>query len=233
MGVVLGGHPGILQGDRGAALSRHCSKFRRKTVKTLPPWRHRMIARFAGHTTASLGRGSEGGWERGADPVGAGRFGGRAGGGLAALDQPAGDQLADGRGGAGTLVVFAFAVLRWSAGKAVLEALTDGVNAVIDSTNVGIQFLFGPLIPDPKEGVVFALQVLPVIFFASLMAVLYYLRIISCAARTARRRFGAPGRAGRRWGDFHILVVVLVFWCGVDRFLPWTRTHIRQPDPTG
>jgi concentrative nucleoside transporter, CNT family len=78
-----------------------------------------------------------------------------------------------------TLVVFAFAVLRWSAGRAVLEALTDGVNAVINSANAGIQFLFGPLIPDPREGIVFALQVLPVIvFFASLMAVLYHLRIM-------------------------------------------------------
>ena len=27
---------------------------------------------------------------------------------------------------------------------AVLEALTDAVNAVINSTNAGIQFLFGP-----------------------------------------------------------------------------------------
>jgi CNT family concentrative nucleoside transporter len=55
------------------------------------------------------------------------------------------------------LVVFAFAVLRWSFGRAVLEALTDGVNAVINSSNAGIQFLFGPLIPDPEERVVFAL----------------------------------------------------------------------------
>jgi Na+ dependent nucleoside transporter N-terminus len=29
------------------------------------------------------------------------------------------------------LVAFAFAVLRWSFGRAVLEALTDAVNAVI------------------------------------------------------------------------------------------------------
>jgi len=78
-----------------------------------------------------------------------------------------------------TLVVFAFAVLRWSLGRTVLEALTDAVNAVINSSNAAIQFLFGPLIPDPEEGVVFALQVLPVIvFFASLMSVLYYLRVM-------------------------------------------------------
>jgi len=68
---------------------------------------------------------------------------------------------------------FAFAVLRWSFGRAVLETLTDGVNAVINSSNAGVQSLFGPLLPDPEEGVVFALQVLPVIiFFASLMSVL-------------------------------------------------------------
>jgi concentrative nucleoside transporter, CNT family len=83
-----------------------------------------------------------------------------------------------------TLVVFAFAVLRWSAGRAVLEALTDAVNAVINSSNAGIQFLFGPLIPEPREGVVFALQVLPVIiFFASLMSVLYYLKVMQVVIR--------------------------------------------------
>jgi nucleoside permease NupC len=75
-------------------------------------------------------------------------------------------------------------VLRWSVGRAALEALTNGVNAVISSSNAGIQFLFGPLIPDPKEGVVFALQVLPVIiFFASLMSVLYYLRVMQLVIR--------------------------------------------------
>jgi concentrative nucleoside transporter, CNT family len=78
-----------------------------------------------------------------------------------------------------TLVAFSFAVLRWSFGRAVLETLTDGVNAVINSSNAGVQFLFGPLLPDPEEGVVFALQVLPVIiFFASLMSVLYYLKVM-------------------------------------------------------
>jgi CNT family concentrative nucleoside transporter len=78
-----------------------------------------------------------------------------------------------------TLVVFAFAVLRWSFGRRVLEVLTDGVNAVINATNAGIQFLFGPLIPEPDQGIVFALQVLPVIIFsASLMAVLSYLKVM-------------------------------------------------------
>ena len=83
-----------------------------------------------------------------------------------------------------TLVVFAFAVLRWSFGRAVLETLTDGVNAVINSSSAGIQFLFGPLVPEPEEGVVFALQVLPVIiFFASLMSVLYYLKVMQVVIR--------------------------------------------------
>ena len=42
------------------------------------------------------------------------------------------------------------------------------------------------MLPDPEEGVVFALQVLPVIiFFASLMSVLYYLR--SCRWRSGGR----------------------------------------------
>lgn len=54
-----------------------------------------------------------------------------------------------------------------------------GSSTIIDSTNDGIGFLFGTLVPTEGEGVVFALQVLPVIvFFASLTAVLYHLRVL-------------------------------------------------------
>lgn len=76
-------------------------------------------------------------------------------------------------------VAFAVIVLYVPAGRAVLDALTRGVQAVIDSSSAGISFLFGPLIPPEGEGLVFALQVLPVIiFFAALTSVLYHWRVL-------------------------------------------------------
>lgn len=70
--------------------------------------------------------------------------------------------------GLGALVLF----VPW--GRRALTGMSNGFQAVIDSATDGIEFLFGPLLPD--EGVVFAFQVLPVIvFFASLTGVLFHL----------------------------------------------------------
>lgn len=70
--------------------------------------------------------------------------------------------------GFGVLVLFV------PPGRAALTAAANGVQAVIDSSRAGIEFLFGPLLPE--NGVIFAFQVLPVIvFFAALMSVLYHL----------------------------------------------------------
>ena len=68
-------------------------------------------------------------------------------------------------------------------GKDVLESMTNGVQSVIDSAKVGIDFLFGGLGTDAMfengVGFVFAVRVLPnIIFFSSLIAVLYYLNIM-------------------------------------------------------
>ncbi len=68
-------------------------------------------------------------------------------------------------------------------GKAILEAISNGVQCVIDSAKVGIDFLFGGLATDAMfengVGFVFALRVLPVIiFFSSFIAVLYYFGIM-------------------------------------------------------
>ncbi|SFV51016.1 Nucleoside permease NupC [hydrothermal vent metagenome] len=70
-------------------------------------------------------------------------------------------------------------------GASALKSVSNGVQAVIDSANSGISFLFGPLVSDKMfqlfegNGFVFALKVLPVIiFFASLMSVLYHLKIM-------------------------------------------------------
>ena len=68
-------------------------------------------------------------------------------------------------------------------GKDVLGSVTNGVQQVIDSAQAGISFLFGGLGTDAMfengVGFVFAIRVLPVIiFFSSLIAVLYYLGIM-------------------------------------------------------
>jgi CNT family concentrative nucleoside transporter len=68
-------------------------------------------------------------------------------------------------------------------GKDVLGSISNGVQQVIDSAKVGITFLFGGLGSDEMYsngvGFVFAIRVLPVIiFFSSLIAVLYYLNVM-------------------------------------------------------
>lgn len=63
-------------------------------------------------------------------------------------------------------------------GKAVLEKISTGVTNVLAYGQTGINFMFGE-IGQFKLGFVFAFHVLPVvIFFSSLVAVLYYLGIM-------------------------------------------------------
>ena len=80
---------------------------------------------------------------------------------------------------AGALVLF----VPW--GRRALESVSSVVQKVIDSGNTGIQFIFGNL-GDKTEnwGFVFAVKVLPIIiFFASLIGVLYYLGIMQLVVR--------------------------------------------------
>ncbi len=80
--------------------------------------------------------------------------------------------------GFGALVLF----VPW--GRTALRWMSDGFQTVIDSANEGISFLFGPLLPGEGEGVVFALQVLPVVvFFASLTGVLFHLGWLQVVVR--------------------------------------------------
>lgn len=74
-------------------------------------------------------------------------------------------------------------VLFWDAGAEALQALSNSMNSLIEMANKGIGFVFGGLITDKMYeigvGFVFAFRVLPlIIFFSSLIAVLYYLRIM-------------------------------------------------------
>jgi CNT family concentrative nucleoside transporter len=95
-------------------------------------------------------------------------------------------------------VGFGVAVLFWDPGERALAAASRGVQAVINSSREGITFLFGPLLPEADEGVVFALQVLPVIiFFASLTAVLYHLGVLQWVVK------GLGGGLGRLLGTQH------------------------------
>ena len=63
-------------------------------------------------------------------------------------------------------------------GQDVLYGVATAVGSVISYTNAGIQFMFGGLLSD-STGFVFAINVLSVIiFFSSLISVLYYLGIM-------------------------------------------------------
>ena len=82
-------------------------------------------------------------------------------------------------------VLFGAAVLDWELGKAALSAVSAGVQKVVDTSNEGIDFLVGPLIPPKNSGkTVFAFQVLPlIVFIASLSAVLYHWNVLQWVVR--------------------------------------------------
>ena len=64
------------------------------------------------------------------------------------------------------------------AGMQILEVIATGVSSVLSHSQEGINFVFGK-IGDQSIGFIFAFQVLPIIiFFSSLIAVLYHLRIM-------------------------------------------------------
>ncbi|SUC78397.1 Nucleoside permease nupX [Providencia stuartii] len=82
------------------------------------------------------------------------------------------------------IVIGAF-VLYVPAGRSVLQGMSDGVSKVISYGQDGMNFIFGGLVSDKMfelfggGGFIFALRVLPIIvFFSSLIAVLYYLGIM-------------------------------------------------------
>lgn len=75
-------------------------------------------------------------------------------------------------------VAIAAFVLYFEWGKRSIEAMSNGVQAVIDFSRAGIDMVFGGLASD-VVGFSFAINVLPVIvFFASLMSVLYHLKVM-------------------------------------------------------
>ncbi|MEJ2129692.1 MAG: nucleoside transporter C-terminal domain-containing protein [Woeseiaceae bacterium] len=80
--------------------------------------------------------------------------------------------------------VIASIVLFWDRGRAAIDTLSEGVLAIILFANAGIDMVFGPLADADIVGFSFAINVLPIIiFFASLMSVLYHLRIMEWIVR--------------------------------------------------
>jgi CNT family concentrative nucleoside transporter len=78
----------------------------------------------------------------------------------------------------GLQVVVAAFVLYFDWGKRAIEAMSNGVMAIINYSRAGIDMVFGGLASE-SVGFSFAINVLPVIvFFASLMSVLYHLKIM-------------------------------------------------------
>jgi concentrative nucleoside transporter, CNT family len=100
--------------------------------------------------------------------------------------------------GMGLQLAFALFILKTPMGVAIFAALNDVVLALLQFTNEGARFLFGNLVewtvpvsaPDGTIGLVaetgasFAFSVLPtIIFFSSLMTVLYHMGIMQGAVR--------------------------------------------------
>ncbi len=76
-------------------------------------------------------------------------------------------------------IVMAALVLYSPFGREAIGGLSTGVRALLDYGTSGVDFLFGQLADDESMGTIFAVQVLPVvIFFSSLMAILYHFRVM-------------------------------------------------------
>ncbi len=79
--------------------------------------------------------------------------------------------------------VLAFLVLKTPWGRATIQAMSDGVAELLGYATKGTEFLFGPTASNPLAHT-FAIAALPVIiFFASLVAILYHLGIMQRVVR--------------------------------------------------
>lgn len=76
-------------------------------------------------------------------------------------------------------VAIAVLVMNVPAGRYVIGGLSTGVTQLLAYSSAGIEMVFGSLASVEESGVIFAVIVLPVIvFFASLMSVLYHIGIM-------------------------------------------------------
>jgi len=80
--------------------------------------------------------------------------------------------------------LIAVIVLYWAPGRAALSGASAGVAALLGYAKAGVDFLFGPLASPAIGGNSFAIAALPVIvFFASLVSILYYLGVMQLVVR--------------------------------------------------
>lgn len=80
-------------------------------------------------------------------------------------------------GALGIQVLFAYLALKSSVGRQVMQWISDAFQQVVKYANEGIVFLFGSLVAGEES--IFALEVLTIIiFFSSLISVLYYLGVM-------------------------------------------------------
>ena len=84
--------------------------------------------------------------------------------------------------GIGLQALLAVVMLRDTPIVGVVNAIANVITAAIDASQSGIEFLFGSEVANPGAGswgFMFAVHVLPkIVFFASLMAVLYHLGVM-------------------------------------------------------
>ncbi len=70
--------------------------------------------------------------------------------------------------------LFGYIVLKWQFGKNLLSAVSDGINGIINYGRTGLEFVFGPLAESGGEVGVFAVTVLGMIIFLTILIELLY-----------------------------------------------------------
>lgn len=96
-------------------------------------------------------------------------------------------------------IIFALLILRTVPGRKCFTFMNDAIIKLLSFTEDGSRFIFGSLITKTDAfGYIFAFQVLPtIIFFSSLMSVLYYLgvmqKIVALFARIMMKFMGTSG----------------------------------------
>ncbi len=94
--------------------------------------------------------------------------------------------------------VFGLLVLRTTPGRWLFEVVKRGFLLVINSSKAGMDFVFGPLVPADGRFVFFISVPCTLIFFASLMALLYHWgvmqHVVRAAAWVMRRTMRTSGR---------------------------------------
>lgn len=88
-------------------------------------------------------------------------------------------------------ILLALAVFKTAAGAAVVKAVADGFNTVLEYSYSGSEFLFGSLGKKESAEPFLAFRMLPIIiFFAAIMAVLYHLGIMQVLIYVLARLMG-------------------------------------------